>query len=381
MPLAILAAWEEHIVSPACTPAVGLLLGALLLCAHCSLRFGDIQRIKPSALSLSAQALRGLCWATKTTNQGQPFACLPFGFRGKDIVARLAQPSTRRHSGRMGRFLRARLHSALHAKSGFRHLPQPFTPHVVLASIGVPPLGNPVALEVRRRLVTQDEAASFTLHSLKCSLLSAAAQLRLPEDSRRLQGHHISSALLCSRDDTIEALWVQSELASAIRRGWRPPRPMARGGQHPTVEPVFQVPQESPPGQLELPSLPPSLARFLYYREVDNLLSAALNTDEEALAVERAALDSSEAESEELPDENPHSPELHRTARQHLSSACAPIRCLPFAWTCHAQMFSFHQTSLQTCLAEAHGPRSAPRCPYRRQSLRGPAGPGFGKRF
>ena len=135
--------------------------------------------------------------------------------------------------------------------------------------------------------MTQDEAASFTLRSLKCSLLSAAAQLRLPEDSRRLQGHYrLSFALLYSRDDTIEALWVQSELASAIRRGWRPPRPMARGGQHPTVEPVFQVPQESPPGELELPSLPPSLARFLYHREVDNLLSAALNTDEEALAVE-----------------------------------------------------------------------------------------------
>ena len=85
--LAILAAWEEHIVSPACAPAVGLLLGALLLCAHCSLRFGDTQRIKPSAFSLSAQALRGLCWATKTTCQGQPFACLPFGFRGEDISA------------------------------------------------------------------------------------------------------------------------------------------------------------------------------------------------------------------------------------------------------------------------------------------------------
>ena len=98
----------------------------------------------------------------------------------------------------------------------------------------------------RKALVTQHEASSFTLHSLKCALLSAAAQLRLPEDSRRLQGHRrLSSALLYSRDDTIEALWVQSELASAIRRGWRPPRPMARGGQRPTVEPAFQVPQGS----------------------------------------------------------------------------------------------------------------------------------------
>ena len=66
--------------------------------------------------------------------------------------------------------------------------------------------------------VTQTEALAFTLRSLKTCLSSASAQLRLPEDSRRLQGHHkLSSAQLYSRDDTIEALWLQRQLSTAAR--------------------------------------------------------------------------------------------------------------------------------------------------------------------
>ena len=74
------------------------------------------------------------------------------------------------------------------------------------------------------------------------ALLSASAQLRLLEDSRRQQGHHrLSSAQLYSRDDTIESIWVQSQVASALIRGWRPTRPQSRGGQHPVFEPAFSV--------------------------------------------------------------------------------------------------------------------------------------------
>ena len=172
----------EHIVSPACTPAVGLLLGALLLCAHCSLRFGDIQRIKPSALSLSAQALRGLCWATKTTSQGQPFACLPFGFRGEDISASWLVKWLA---------LLSQALDATQAEWGDSFVPDFILPCIPnLDSHACPSLSRPmsylqalVCLRWDIQLVTQHEASLFTLHSLKCALPSAAAQLRLPEDS------------------------------------------------------------------------------------------------------------------------------------------------------------------------------------------------------
>ena len=62
----------------------------------------------------------------------------------------------------------------------------------------------------------------------------------------------------------------QSELSSAIRRGWRPPRAMARGVtglSGPTGQPSYH---------LQLQSLP-------HHREVDNLFSTALDADEEAL--------------------------------------------------------------------------------------------------
>ena len=230
-------------MSSSCTPAVGLMLGAFLLCAHCSLRFGDIQRIRPSSLSLSAQALRGICWATKTTNQGQPFACRPFGFMGIDVSTSWLV----KWLDLLGQALNATC-----AEWG-----DEFQPDFILLCLPdyfrqlCPPLSRPMSylqalvclrwaiqlpwLPEGGQLVTQQEAGAFTLHSQRCGSVA-------PSRSRRLQGHHrLSSALLYCRDDTIEALWLQLELALAIRQGWRPPCPMARGGR-PTVEPAFRTP-------------------------------------------------------------------------------------------------------------------------------------------
>ena len=96
----------------------------------------------------------------------------------------------------------------------------------------------------------QEEAQAFTIHSLKVGLLSAAKQQRLPEDARRTTGHHKSSAELYGRDDTIDSLWVQATVAQKVAEGWRPSRPIARGGQAPTTEPPFWVPREAAPSSL-----------------------------------------------------------------------------------------------------------------------------------
>ena len=105
-----------------------------------------------------------------------------------------------------------------------------------------------------------EEAQAFTLHSLKVALPSAAAQLRLPEELRRQQGHHrLSSVQLHSRDDTVESMWAQAQIASALIRGWRPTRPQSRGGQHPVFEPTFSVQPGPVPDSIALDSLPAPL--------------------------------------------------------------------------------------------------------------------------
>ena len=62
LPLAVIVAWETKIREPTCPPALALLLGGFLLASHCSLRFGDLQRICVSSLTISSDALRGCCW-------------------------------------------------------------------------------------------------------------------------------------------------------------------------------------------------------------------------------------------------------------------------------------------------------------------------------
>ena len=177
------------------------------MCAHCSLRFGDIQRIKPSALSLSAQALRGLCWATKTTCQGQPFARLPFGFRGEDISTSwlvkwlaLSQALDATHAERGDSFVPDFILPCIPE-------PQPFASDVLLAS-------TRWAIQLLWKSEGEHEASSFTLHVQRRSY----AFLKTAESFR-------VSALLHSRDDTIEALWLRHQT------GLETP---STNGQHPT---------------------------------------------------------------------------------------------------------------------------------------------------
>ena len=62
-----------------------LFLGGLLLALHGGLRFGDLQRIRLNSLSLTSHSLRGVCWQTKTTKRGQPFAVTLHGISGRAL--------------------------------------------------------------------------------------------------------------------------------------------------------------------------------------------------------------------------------------------------------------------------------------------------------
>ena len=54
LPLSTIAAWEEKIREPSTPHALRILLGAMLVAAHASLRFADMQRIKHSSLRQGA---------------------------------------------------------------------------------------------------------------------------------------------------------------------------------------------------------------------------------------------------------------------------------------------------------------------------------------
>ena len=72
----------------------------------------------------------------------------------------------------------------------------------------------------------------YTIHGLKCTLLSWACQLGLSEEDRRQHGKHKpaqQSVALYSRDDVVGSLRLQQQLIDKICGGWRPCTPLARG--------------------------------------------------------------------------------------------------------------------------------------------------------
>jgi len=236
--MAVVIAWERHIVQPAVPLALRPWLGAALLCIHASLRWGDAQRVEWSSLGLTPTRLHGTCYKTKTSSHGQPFAVHLCGFAGDSparcwVLAwlRALSEAASLHTTACPDFLfpLGDMHQpglpAL-CPSSYHHSPQVLRWAATLPWLSEPATACPQALLAH-------EARELGLHGLKSCLLAAVAQLRLPKDDRLHHGHHRDSARLYSRDDTIASLFVQEEIRSALLRGWRPQRSQARGGQAP----------------------------------------------------------------------------------------------------------------------------------------------------
>lgn len=260
LPFMIIARWEETVADSSSPDWLKLLLGGFLLAIWSSLRYADLQRVDLQTLNLAPNTLRGLCRVTKTTKVGQPFAVILAG-----LTAFSSRASWVQH------WLIA-LQTAMERSYPF----QPDFTIPVLDSYHSPSMKAPLSYSAALRAlrwaiqtpwkgnnIKPTAAQNYTLHSLKVTLLSAGAQLRLPLRARQLQGHHrpSDSVQLYSRDDTVDALWLQQEISKATRDGWRPVRPMQRGGQTPISEPSFELPFKTFPDDLDLP-LDDRISRF-----------------------------------------------------------------------------------------------------------------------
>ncbi|CAE7460662.1 ppsC, partial [Symbiodinium sp. KB8] len=253
---------EKCILDPHASHAEILRIGYLLLCVWGSLRCGDALWCPPSRLHYQPQshALVGICLRTKTTKRGMPVGILAAGLCGT---------SSQCWSLRFLSVLRQAVADTL-ALNPQRHLD--FLPLSLSGSEARPIISAPLKRESmvlwlrglllkHWRLLSQDPApAAFGLvaaHSLKCTLLSWARQLHLDSDLRRIQGHHRQSgsdrsASLYSRDDILPMLRLQRLVVDAVRSGFLPLQPMARG----LAEPLPELPVTLP-SSASLPELGP----------------------------------------------------------------------------------------------------------------------------
>jgi len=149
-------------------------------------------------------------------------------------------------------------------------------------------------LLLQRAGIPREAAFSFTLHSLKVTGLSWALQLDIEATARKAWGHHRSKesgekmAAKYSRDDVLPALRAQLQVLKALRRGWVPLTPQARGGAMPVEETVVDL---SCKDALEYAkALDPFLARSASTQmsdtESDSESASASSSDDDLAVVE-----------------------------------------------------------------------------------------------
>lgn len=233
LPLFVLQYWEKCIIESLQPVDTLIFIGAALLCFWSSLRFSDAQHVLWSKLMLDDQALRGLSFRTKTCRTGMAFGINLHGFFA---------PANSAERSWVVYWLLLLDHQWTQIHNSYS-----MTPDFLFASVHDYVITGPLpycgALKMLRFCInlvpnsplTPSIVNNFTLHSLKCTMLSWLAQLHLPPEVRASQGHHtfVHSVQLYSRDDVYASLHAQAEVRQALDNGWTPTIPLARGSQIP----------------------------------------------------------------------------------------------------------------------------------------------------
>ena len=243
-PAFILMKWERRILQSNTPMKEVIILGGFLLLCWSGLRFSDLQRCRLSTWQLDSTSLRGLSWRAKTCNSSTPFGVVTSGLLSKGSWTWI--------------------HKFLSTLDDLYAAESPDD-----IDFALPSFGNQDTPQVPFDAMTYAEALfyiryymtlpwsqqsvpaslntnSYSVHGLKATILSWAAQANLPESDRRIHGKHRpaqASVQLYSRDDILGSLRVQTALIQQIANGWRPVTPLGRGGQVPMTEPSFVLEQ------------------------------------------------------------------------------------------------------------------------------------------
>lgn len=241
-PLFIIMKWERRILQSQATLKEIVILGGLLLLCWSGLRFSDLQRSQLQSWFLDEESLRGLTWRAKTCSTATPFGVCNSGLLSQGNwtwVHKYLQTLDRMYASQP-------LNSIDFALPAFRDQEVPCQPfdamtyaealYYIRYYMQLPWSHRPGSLQV--------PTSSYTVHGLKATLLSWAAQTEISPDDRRMHGKHKPAQMsvqLYSRDDIIGSIRLQKTLISHILQGWRPSTPLARGGQAPLLEPEFTL--------------------------------------------------------------------------------------------------------------------------------------------
>ena len=241
-PLFIIMKWERRILQAQASLQEILILGGFLLLCWSGLRFSDLQRSQLSSWVLDKDSLRGLTWRAKTCSTATPFGVCIHGLLSQGNwtwVHKYLQTLDRLYGDQDPDQIDFAIPS-------FQHRDQPCIPFDAMTYsealyyarfyMQLPWSPNASQLQV--------DPSSYTIHGLKATLLSWAAQTDISPEDRRMHGKHKPSQMsvqLYSRDDIIGSLRLQTSLISRIEQGWRPTTPLGRGGQAPLMEPIFQL--------------------------------------------------------------------------------------------------------------------------------------------
>ena len=230
LPLAFLLWLETCILFDAWSAHKVALAGAILLCVHASLRFSDAQHIDFSSIVIDSSSFRAGSFRTKTSRW------MPFGVYIGGLYVRTL------HQSWVMRWLLAvesTTFTFLSAGQVPDFLFMEFSDDTLSPMSYCAALGCLRALLVEWGQLSADQVTIYTLHSMKCTLLSFYRQCDYSDDIRHLQGHHkaLTSMRLYGRDDVSPCITQQVKFINSVRQGWRARTPLLRGVAFTAEEP------------------------------------------------------------------------------------------------------------------------------------------------